>query len=74
MSLIVLAIAAAHALPPIIGGVITRSKGGIIGGAIVGALIGAATGNPVYAVADWCGVAVGTWIAWNTVPSSNGKG
>lgn len=69
MSLIVLAIAAAHALPPIIGGVVAKRKGVIIGG-VIGAAIAIATGNPVFVVSDLIGVAAGVWLGL----SAFGKG
>jgi hypothetical protein len=64
MSLIVLGIAAAHALPPIIGGVITNGKGGVMIGAIVGATIAVLSGNPAFMISDLIGVAAGTWLGF----------
>lgn len=65
MSLVVIGIAAAHALPPIIGGVISKGKGGVIVGAIIGGAIAVASGNPAFIVADLIGVAAGTWLGFN---------
>lgn len=67
MSLVVLGIAAAHALPPIIGGVITKGKGGVIIGAIIGGAIAVASGNPAFIVADLIGVAAGIWLGFGLV-------
>ncbi len=67
MSLVVLGIAAAHALPPIIGGVITKGKGGVIVGAIIGGVIAVASGNPAFIVSDLIGVGVGTWLGFSMV-------
>jgi hypothetical protein len=65
MSLVVLGIAAAHALPPIIGGVVTKGKGGVMVGAIIGGIIAVASGNPAFIVSDLIGVGVGTWVGFN---------
>ena len=65
MSLIVIAIASAHAIPPIIGAVATKSKSGMIGGVIIGSLIAFSTGNPTFVVSDLIGVGVGAWIGLN---------
>ena len=62
MSFVVLAIGAAHAIPPIVGAVKAKSKVGVIVGAMLAAAIAVATGNPVYIVVDLVGVAVGVWI------------
>lgn len=67
MSLVVLGIAAAHALPPIVGGVISKGKVGVIVGSIIGGAIAIASGNPVFIVADLIGVAAGTWLGFNIV-------
>lgn len=69
MSLIVFAIAAAHAIPPIIGTVATKSKSGMIGGAIIGTLIAFATGNPAFIASDLIGVGAGVWISFNILES-----
>jgi hypothetical protein len=62
MSLFVLAIAAAHATPPIIGAMVWKSKVAVYVGAAIGGLLAIASGNPVYTVADLAGVAFGLWI------------
>lgn len=65
MSMTVLAIAAAHALPPIIGGMINNKKSGVLVGAMIGVAIAIASGNPDYIVADLIGVAAGTWFGFS---------
>ena len=62
MSFVVLALCAAHALPPIIGAVMSQSKSGVIIGAIIGGLIAIMSGNPAFVAADLIGVGVGTWL------------
>lgn len=62
MSITVLAIAAAHALPPIIGGFISNTKGGVLIGALIGSAIAVGTGNSNFMIPDLIGVAAGTWI------------
>ena len=62
MSLFVLAIAATHATPPIIGAMVGKSKVDVYVGAAIGGLLAIASGNPVYTVADLAGVAFGLWI------------
>ncbi len=60
MSLVVVAIAAAHALPPILGAI--KSERGLLIGVIISVLIALVSGNPVFFVMDLFGVALGTWI------------
>ena len=67
MSFVVIAIGAAHALPPIIGGVITKTKAGVIVGAIIGGLISLLSGNSAFIVADFIGVGIGTWLGLSIV-------
>ena len=62
MSITVLAIAAAHALPPIIGGTISNTKAGVIVGALIGVTIAVISGNPNFMFPDLIGVAAGTWF------------
>jgi hypothetical protein len=62
MSLLVFAIAAAHATPPVIGAMVGKSKVAVYVGAAIGGLLAIASGNPVYTVADLAGVAFGLWI------------
>jgi hypothetical protein len=62
MSFVVLAIGAAHALPPIIGAVLSQSKAGAIIGAVVGGFVAILSGNPAFIAVDLIGVGVGTWL------------
>jgi uncharacterized membrane protein YccC len=62
MSFVVLAIAAAHALPPIIGAVLSKTKTGTIIGTVIGCLIAVASGNLAFVAADLIGVGIGTWL------------
>ena len=59
MSFVVLAIAAAHALPPILGSM--AGKGGLWIGVAIAVLIALASGNPAYIVMDLIAIAIGTW-------------
>lgn len=60
MSFVVLAIAAAHALPPILGSM--AGKGGLWLGVAVAVLIALASGNPAFIVVDLIAIAIGAWI------------
>ncbi len=71
MSLIVLAIGAAHTLPPIIGAAVGKTKASVIIGSVVGILIAFATGNPAFVAADLIGVGVGTWLGYSLVGDAN---
>lgn len=62
MSFVVLAIGAAHALPPILGAAIRRSRGGLWIGVAIAILIALASGNPAFIVMDLIGVALGAWV------------
>lgn len=65
MSLTVLMIGAAHAIPPIVCAVTTKSKVGVIVGAVIGCVIAFASGNPAFVGADLLGVGVGTWLGFS---------
>ena len=65
MSLTVLMIGAAHAIPPVVGAVTTKSKVGVIVGAVIGAIIAFASGNPAFVGADLLGVGIGTWLGFS---------
>lgn len=62
MSFVVLAIAAAHALPPILGATAGKSKSGLWIGVVVAVLVALASGKPVFVVLDLIGVALGAWV------------
>lgn len=62
MSFVVLAIGAAHALPPILGAMMGRSKRGVWIGAGIAVLLGLVSGNPAYIAVDLIGVGLGVWI------------
>ena len=67
MSFVVLAIGAAHALPPIIGGVMSKKKAGTILGSAIALLIAFASGNPAFIAVDLIGVGIGTWLGLSIV-------
>ncbi len=67
MSFVVLAIGAAHALPPIIGAIVSRNKRGVIAGAIVGGFVALLSGSPIYIVADLVGLAAGIWFSFSVI-------
>lgn len=62
MSFVVMAIGAAHAIPPIAGAIVTKSKAGTIVGAVIAGFIAFASGNPAFVTADLIGVGIGTWL------------
>ena len=62
MSFVVLAIAAAHALPPILGATMGTSKSGLWIGVAIAVLVSLISGNPAFVVMDLIGVALGTWV------------
>lgn len=62
MSLFVLLVALAHALPPILGALIIKSKIGVFFGSLIAIIIAVATGNPLFIMMDVIGVVFGTWI------------
>lgn len=72
MSLVVMAIGAAHAIPPIVGAIMTKSKGGAVIGGAIGVFIAFASGNPAFVMADLIGVAIGTWLGFSMVGSNSG--
>lgn len=63
MSLFVLMIAAGHALPPIAGAIIGKSKVAVFIGSGISCAVAIASGNPAFIVADLVGVAFGTWLS-----------
>lgn len=63
MSSMVIILAGLHAVPPVIGAVMAKKPGVIIGAAI-GALAAVAMGASVYSVIDLVGVAIGAFIGW----------
>lgn len=67
MSLTILALAAAHALPPILGAVIGKSRKAVIIGGIIAGFIGLAAGSPAFAMYDLAGAALGIWIGFEMV-------
>lgn len=74
MSLFVLVVAAGHAIPPIIGGVVGKSKSSVIVGALIASAIAIASGSPVFIVADLIGVGLGTWLGFSMVSSTSNDG
>lgn len=74
MSLFVLVVAAGHAIPPIIGGVIGKSKKWVIVGAVIACAIAIASGSPAFIVSDLVGVGLGSWLGFSMVSgASNGS-
>lgn len=71
MSLFVLVVAAGHAIPPIIGGVVGKSKNSVIVGAVIACAIAIASGSPAFIVADLVGVGLGTWLGFSMVSSTS---
>lgn len=67
MSFIVFAIGVAHAIPPIIGAVVGKSKTGVMIGAVIGGLIAFAWGNPAFIATDLIGVGLGVWLGLSVV-------
>lgn len=62
MSFVVIAIGAAHALPPVVGAAVSKTKAGTIIGAAIGVGVALLSGNPAFIAADLVGVGVGTWL------------
>ena len=62
MSFVVMAIGAAHAVPPIAGAIVTKSKAGTIIGTIIAGFIAFASGTPAFVAVDLIGVGIGTWL------------
>lgn len=60
MSLIVLAVAATHAAPPLIGVFLWRTNKAVIIGAVIGCGLAIASGSPAFIVPDLIGAGVGT--------------
>lgn len=71
MSLFILIVAAGHAIPPIIGGVIGKSKKSVIVGAVIACAIAIASGSPAFIVADLVGVGLGSWLGFSMVSSAS---
>lgn len=67
MSFLVLAIGAAHAIPPILGAAIRKSKSGVIIGTIIASLLAFASGSPAFIAADLVGVGFGTWLGLSMI-------
>lgn len=67
MSFVVIAIGAAHAIPPVIGALAAKTKVGVVVGSVVGGLIAVASGNPMFIAADLIGLGVGTWLGFSIV-------
>ena len=70
MSSLVLAIAAAHAIPPIAGGFLGRTEKSVIIGSVIACGLAIASGSPVFIISDLVGVGVGTWIGLSIVNNS----
>lgn len=67
MSFVVFAIGAAHALPPIVGAIVSRNKRGVIAGAIVGGFVALLSGSPIYIIVDLIGLAAGIWFSFSVI-------
>lgn len=67
MSFVVLAIGAAHAIPPVLGATIGKTKAGVIIGAVIAGVIALASGNPAFIAADLVGIGLGVWIGLSIV-------
>ncbi len=64
-------IAAGHAIPPIIGGVVGKSKTPVIVGAVIACAIAIAAGSPVFIVADLIGIGLGTWLGFSLLSNTS---
>lgn len=73
MSLFVLVVVASHAIPPIIGAVIGKSKNSVVVGAVIACAIAIASGSPAFIVADLIGVGLGTWLGFSMVSSTKNE-
>lgn len=73
MSFVVLAIAAAHALPPILGATAAKSKRGLWIGVAIAVLVALATGNPAFIVMDLIGIAFGVWVGLSILEKQPGR-
>lgn len=73
MSLFVLFFAAGHAVPPVIGAVVGKSKNSVVVGAVIACAIAIASGSPAFIVADLIGVGLGTWLGFSMVSSTKNK-
>lgn len=69
MSLFILVAAAGHAIPPILGATVGKTKQAVIIGAVIGGTIGVISGGAAYLVLDLAGVGFGTWIGLKMVES-----
>ncbi len=73
MSFLILAIGAAHAIPPILGAAIGKSKQGVVVGTLIGSFIAFASGNIAFIAVDLVGIGVGTWLGFSMVESKPDK-
>lgn len=75
MSLFVLVVAAGHAVPPVIGAVVGKSKNSVVVGAVIACAIAIAiaSGSPAFIVADLIGVGLGTWLGFSMVSSTKNE-
>lgn len=67
MSAAILIISGLHAIPPIAGAYLTKSKIGLTIGAIAGATVAIAIGGGAYAIFDLVGVAIGCFVGYGIV-------
>ena len=73
MSLFVLVVAAGHAVPPVIGAVVGKSKNSVVVGAVIACAIAIASGSPAFIVADLIGVGLGTWLGFSMISSTENE-
>jgi hypothetical protein len=71
MSVFVLVVAAGHAIPPVIGSVVGKTKNAVVIGSVIASVIAIASGNPVFIMADLLGVGLGTWLGFSIVDSND---
>ena len=62
MSFVVLSIAAAHSLPPILGAMLGKSKGSLWVGVFVAVFVALISGKLAFVAFDLLGVALGWWV------------
>ena len=62
MSIFVLIVVAGHAVPPIVGAALGKSKSAVFIGSGIACAIAVASGNAAFIAADLIGVGLGTWL------------
>lgn len=71
MSFTIIAIAAAHALPPIIGAALMKTQKALITGVAIATIIALASGNIAFIIADLIGIGVGYTIGLSIIETNS---